>query len=130
MTETARTTIANTPEALWALIGDFGGLDTWMAGVDSCVVNGDVRTVETMGMTIEERLVSRDDSTRAITYSIVGEASPVKAHEATIRVGDVAEDGSTEITWDVTVEPAEAEAMFRDIYQGALDAFKASSENG
>ncbi len=120
MTETARITVAAPPAEVWDLVGQFGGLDTWMAGVDSCTVDGDVRTVDTMGMQITERLVGRDEDARTITYSIVGEGAPVTAHEATISVHDA--DGGSEVVWDVTVEPSEAEAMFRDIYQGALDS--------
>lgn len=122
MSETARITIAKPPSEVWALVGEFSGLDEWMAGVDECTVEGDVRTVHTMGMVITERLVGRDEAARAITYSIVGEGAPVSAHEATISVHDAPE--GSEVTWAVTVEPAEAEGMFRDIYQGALGALK------
>ncbi len=125
-TETARIDIAKPPAEVWALVGEFGGLDTWMAGVDSCVVEGDVRTIETMGMTITEQLRGRDADARTITYSIVGEGAPVASHEATISVLDA--DGSTEVTWDVTVEPPEMGAMFRDIYQGALGQLKTTLE--
>ena len=55
-----------------------------------------------------------------------GEGAPVQSHEATVRVLDA--PGGSEVTWEVTVEPAEAEGMFRDIYQGALDALKAKLE--
>lgn len=126
MTETARITIAKPPAEVWALVGEFGGLDTWMAGVDGCVVDGDIRTVDTMGMTITEQLVGRDTDARTITYSIVGEGAPVAKHEATISVLDA--DGGTEVTWDVAVEPAEATPMFKDIYQGALGALKTHLE--
>jgi carbon monoxide dehydrogenase subunit G len=126
VTETARIDISAPAGDVWALIGQFGGLDDWMAGVDACVVEGDLRTVSTMGMEITERLVGRDEAARTITYSIVGEGAPVQSHEATISV--LESDGGSEVTWAVTVEPAEAEGMFRDIYQGALDGLKATVE--
>lgn len=122
MSETARITIAKPPAEVWALIGEFGGLDTWMDGVDACVVEGDLRTVDTMGMQIQEKLVGRDADARTITYSIVGEGAPVASHEATISVLEA--DGGSEVTWEVTVEPEEATPMFRDIYQGALGGLK------
>ena len=125
-TETARIDIAKPPAEVWALIGEFGGLDTWMAGVDACAVEGDVRTISTMGMTITERLVGRDADARTITYSIFGEGAPVASHEATISVLDAG--GASEVTWDVTVEPPEMGAMFRDIYQGALGQLKTTLE--
>lgn len=126
-TETARIDIAKPPAEVWALIGEFGGLDTWMAGVDSCAVEGDLRTISTMGMTITEQLVGRDEAARSITYSIVGEGAPVAKHEATITVLDGA-DGGSEVTWDVSVEPDEAVALFKDIYQGALGQVKTTLE--
>ena len=126
MTETARIDISAPTSDVWALVGQFGGLDEWMAGVDACVVDGDLRTVSTMGMEITERLVGRDEAARTITYSIEGEGAPVQSHQATISVLEA--DGGSEVTWDVTVEPAEAEGMFRDIYQGALDSLKTAVE--
>jgi len=126
-TETARIDIAKPAAEVWALVGEFGGLDTWMAGIDSCTVEGDVRTIETLGMTLTEQLVGRDAEGRSITYSIVGEGAPVAKHEATITVLD-AGDGASEVTWDVSVEPDEAAAMFKDIYQGALGQVKTTLE--
>jgi carbon monoxide dehydrogenase subunit G len=126
-TETARIDIAKPAAEVWALVGEFGGLDTWMTGVESCTVEGDVRTVETMGMTVTEKLVSRDADTRSITYSIVGEGAPVAAHEATITVHAAGADAS-EVTWAVSVEPDDAAPMFRDIYQGALGGLKDTLE--
>lgn len=121
-TETARTNVAAPPEEVWELVGTFGGLDTWMAGVDSCTVEGDVRTVGTMGMEIVERLVARDADARSITYAIESGA-PVTSHQATITVHDA--DGGSEVTWEVSAEPDEMAAMMRDIYQGALDQVRA-----
>ena len=123
----ARIEIDAPVQEVWDLVGTFGGLDTWMAGVDSCTVDGDIRTVETMGMTIQEKLVSRDEAARIITYSIVGEGSPVESHEATITVMGTP-DGGSAVTWAVGVSPAEATPMFRDIYQGALDHLKTHVE--
>ncbi len=126
-TETARIDIAKPADEVWALVGEFGGLDTWMAGVDSCTVEGDVRTIETMGMTLTEQLVGRDADARSITYSIVGEGAPVAKHEATITVLETGA-GTSEVTWDVSVEPDEAAPMFKDIYQGALGQLKDTVE--
>lgn len=125
-TETATIDIAAPPEEVWALVGDFGGLDRWMAGVDACDLEGDVRTVHTMGMAIEEQLVAHDDGDRSITYAIVAGA-PCEAHSATVHVTD-GPDGGAHVTWEVSVEPDDAAALFRDIYQGSLDHLKATVE--
>src|SRR5699024_1061830 len=122
MTETASTTITRSPKDVWEIVGEFGGLDTWMPGIESCIVEGDIRTITTGDMVITERLVSRDPDARRITYSIIGDGAPVASHEATIAV--MGDDRGSEVTWAVTTEPTAGEAMFRDIYQGALDQLK------
>ncbi len=122
-TETASIDIAKPADEVWHLVGEFGGLDTWMSGIESCRVDGDVRTVSTMGMEIQEQLVSRDADAKAITYSIIGEGAPVEKHQATITVAETGADASR-VTWDVSVEPDAAAGMFKDIYQGALDHLK------
>ncbi len=70
-TGTAEIDIDGSPDAVWAVVGDFGGIAGWMPGMDSCRVEGDNRILDTMGMTITEKLVAKDDAARAITYSIV-----------------------------------------------------------
>ena len=49
--------------------------------MESCRLEGDNRILDTMGMTITEKLVARDDTARAITYGIV-DGVPVESHEA------------------------------------------------
>jgi hypothetical protein len=125
-TETASIDISASPDAVWALVGDFGGLDGWMAGVDACDLDGDVRTVHTMGMAIQELLVAHDDADRSITYSIV-DGAPCEAHSATVHVSP-GSDGGSHVTWEVSVEPDDAAPLFRDIYQGTLDTLKQKLE--
>ncbi|MEI7858734.1 MAG: SRPBCC family protein [Acidimicrobiales bacterium] len=117
--------IAGSPEATWTLAGDFGGVADWMPGMDSCRVEGENRILETMGMTITEKLVSRDDATMAITYSIV-DGVPVESHEATITV-TAAGDGS-HVTWVVNAAPDEMADLMGTIYQQSLEALKAAVE--
>ena len=95
--------IARSADDVWAVAGDFGGLASWMPGIERCTVEGDVRTVDMSGMKIGERLVRRDDATREIVYSIASGPAPVDHHEATITVIP-AGDGS-HVTWAVDVEP-------------------------
>ena len=72
-------------DAVWAVVSDFGGIVSWMPGIDSCRVEGDRRILETMGMTITEALVSSDDDARVLTYSIV-DGAPVERHQAVVTV--------------------------------------------
>ena len=77
--------IKGSADEVWAVVGDFGGIGGWMPGMDSCRVVGEDRILETMGMTITERLVSKDDGGRALTYAIV-DGAPVESHQAVITV--------------------------------------------
>jgi Polyketide cyclase / dehydrase and lipid transport len=124
-TETAEIEIAATPEDVWAVAGDFGGIG-WMPGLDSVTVDGDRRTVKTSGMEIVERLVNRDADARTLTYAIVEGPVPIESHEATIAVVP-AGDGSR-VSYSVTTEPDDAAVFMKDVYAGALKALKAKIE--
>ncbi len=122
---TAEIDVDGTPDAVWALVGDFGGIAGWMPGMESCRVEGEHRILDTMGMTITERLVARDDTARAITYSIV-DGVPVEHHEATVTVTPSG-DGS-HVTWAVDATPDEMCDLMTTIYQQSLEALKARIE--
>ena len=122
---TAAIDIDASPEAVWALAGDFGGIGAWMPGLESCRVEGEDRILDTMGMTITEQLVSRDDATRAITYGIV-DGVPVESHQATITV--TAAGSGSHVTWVVDATPDEMADLMQGVYQGSLEALKAHVE--
>ena len=122
----AEVTIAGSPDDVWKLVGDFGGLAEWMPGMESCEVQGDVRVIKTMGLEIHEKLGSRDDAARTISYSIVQSPMPLEHHEATITV--TPEGDGAHVTWAVEVRPDEMLGAFVPIYQQSLDAAKARIE--
>jgi carbon monoxide dehydrogenase subunit G len=116
-------TVAATPDAVWAKVGDFGGIDTFFPGIESFRVEGDDRVIGMFGMEIRERLLSRDEAARTITYSVV-DGVPIESHTATISVEP---DGDgTKVTWAYEVEPAEMAPIFGDTYKGALAAVEAA----
>jgi carbon monoxide dehydrogenase subunit G len=121
----ASVSIDRTPDEIWPLVADFGGIGEWMPGIDSCRVDGEDRILETMGMTITERLVEKDDTARALTYSII-DGAPVERHEAVITVSPEGE-GSI-VTWDVDALPDEMAGLMTTVYQQSLDALKAHVE--
>ena len=117
--------INGSPDAVWAVAGDFGGIGGWMPGMDSCRVEGENRILETMGMTITEKLVAKDDAARAITYSIV-DVVPIESHEATVTV-TASGDGS-HVTWVVDAAPEEMADLMHAVYQQSLEALKTNVE--
>lgn len=110
---------------VWAVIGDFGGIGDWMPGIDSCRVEGEDRILEMMGMVITERLVSKDDAGRVLTYAIT-DGAPVDTHQGVITVTPT---GSTShVTWDVDATPDEMTDVMATIYQQSLQALKTHVE--
>ena len=108
-------------EKVWAVVGDFGGLQAWMPGLESCRTDGDDRILGLMGMEVTERLERRDDDEHVLVYRIVGGA-PVENHRAVISVAPSA--GGSAVTWDVEATPDEMAGLMQTIYQQALEALK------
>jgi carbon monoxide dehydrogenase subunit G len=115
-------TLDAAPDAVWAKVGDFGGVGDFFPGIESFRLEGDDRIIGMFGMEIRERLVARDDATRTLSYSVVGGA-PLESHIATITVE--AQGHGSKVTWAYDVEPAEMAPIFGDTYKGALAALEA-----
>lgn len=64
-------TIEASPDDVWRVVGDFGGISKWLDGIEASSVDGDTR-VCTMagGGTLEEKILERDDENRRYTYTI------------------------------------------------------------
>jgi mxaD protein len=116
-------TVAAPPDAVWAKVGDFGGVGEFFPGIESFRLEGDDRIIGMFGMEIRERLVSRDDATRTLVYSVV-DGVPIESHRATITVEPEGE--GSKVTWAYDVEPAEMAPIFGDTYKGALAAVEAA----
>jgi carbon monoxide dehydrogenase subunit G len=116
-------TIAASPDDVWKKVGDFGGLQDVLPGIDSFRLEGDDRIIGMFGMEIRERLVARDDATRTLTYSVV-DGVPVDSHEATIHVEP--EGDGAKVTWSYAVSPDEMAPIFGDTYKAGLAAVENS----
>lgn len=123
----AAITIDRSPDEVWALTGNFGGLDEWMPGVDTCRVEGDTRILEVLGMEITERMLRRDDAARLLEYSIVESPLGAESHLGRIEVHE--HDGASRVTWHVEVSPEHLTGLLVGTYQQALDAMKAQLES-
>ena len=115
-------TVGAAPDKVWEKVGDFGGVADFFPGIDSFRLEGDERVIGMFGMEIRERLLARDDTTRSITYSVVG-GVPLDSHQATITVEP--DGGGSKVTWAYAVTPDEMAPIFGDTYKAAL----ASLEN-
>jgi hypothetical protein len=118
--------INRSPDDVWALVADAGGLGEWFPGIESCTLNGDVRSIEMMGMEIDEKIVLSDDALRRLQYSIVAGPMVPEHHLCTM---DVIEDGEGSLlVYSCDVSPDELGEVFDGVYKGATEAIKAELE--
>jgi hypothetical protein len=119
--------IAAAPDAVWALVGDFGGFVTALGG--KVELDGDGigtrRTIKFGSRAVVERLDALDPEARSITYSIL-EAGPlpVRDYQATMKLAPSGE-GATTLTWFSDFEPdgvSEDDAItaVRGVYDGGI----------
>jgi carbon monoxide dehydrogenase subunit G len=123
----AEISITRSPDDVWKLVRDFSGLAGWMPGIEGCTVDGDVRTLDTMGIQIKEQLRSLDDDARRISYSVVD--SPMgnlESHLATISVEP--EGDGAHVVWSVEVVPDELLPLFQGVYESSVVEIKKQLE--
>jgi hypothetical protein len=118
--------IDRSPDEVWAVVADAAGLAAWMPGIDGCTMEGDVRTVATMGIEVQEQILVNDDALRRQQYSIVGGPMLPEHHLATI---DVIPDGDGSLLiYSCDVRPDDLVPIFDGVYGPATQAFKAHLE--
>ncbi len=99
-----------------------------MPGVETCTVEGDVRTIGLMGMQVKEQLRSLDEDARAISYSLI--ESPIGNLESHLVTIAVAPEGTgSHVTWSVEVTPDELLGLFQPMYEGAVLEIKKNVES-
>jgi carbon monoxide dehydrogenase subunit G len=124
----AEVSINRSADDVWKLLREFGGLAEWMPGIESCSLDADVRTLQTMGIEIKEQLRSLDDDTRRISYSVV--ESPMGNLESHLAMISVDPEGSgSHVTWTVEVVPDELLALFLPVYEGSVVELKKQLES-
>jgi carbon monoxide dehydrogenase subunit G len=122
----AEISIGVSPEDVWAVVSDFGGIDKWMPGVESCRLEGEDRVLGMLGMEVVEKLYNSDASKRELVYGIVGGSVPVDSHRATITVARVPETGGggSRVVWEVEVEPEDMVPVMEQVYGQSLEALR------
>lgn len=121
-------------DAVWALVGDFAGIDSWMPGIESCEVSGEgvgsIRKISMPGgVRVEEKLEAHDAKARSLSYSIGDGPLPVQNYLATIRVTEAGSGCS--VDWSAQFELPDGipdEPIIQALegaYGGALAGLKA-----
>ncbi|MEN3792054.1 SRPBCC family protein [Fulvimarina sp. MAC3] len=125
------TEVAAAPQKVWSTIGGFCAIAEWHPAVASCEereVDGAPHRILSLegGGTIEEALVSRDDTGMTYTYRIVESPLPVANYESTIAVSG--EGDTSMLSWEGTFDAAEgasdedAIGAITGIYESGLAA--------
>ena len=140
---TQSVTVKATPGAVWAVIGQFDGIATWLPGAASSPADhgntvGSVRviTLKAPGNpTVTEKLTAYHAASYSYSYAIQAvdpKVLPVTGYTSTISVKKAGE-GST-VTWHGTFKPAggsdkaAAEKAVGGLYQAGLANVKTLSE--
>jgi carbon monoxide dehydrogenase subunit G len=124
----AEVSIDRSPDDVWKLLREFGGIAEWMPGVETCTVEGDVRTLGMMGMQVKEQLRGLDEDAHQISYSLI--ESPIGNLESHLVTIAVAPEGTgSHVTWSVEVTPDELLGLFLPIYEGSVLEIKKKVES-
>ncbi|MEU6014657.1 SRPBCC family protein [Streptomyces sp. NPDC047515] len=106
--------ITATPDEVWRVIGDFGGLADWHPQVPPSTIEDDmsterpgaVRAFAIDGKVLaRERLLALDAGTHSYTYTVIDPVPAVSDYVATLAVHPHA-DGA-EVRWSATYESAD-----------------------
>jgi hypothetical protein len=124
------------PDEVWALVGDFGGLVGWFPAVTKSVVEGSgigALRYLTMpdGNQLTERQEARDDAARYYEYAAIAGALPCIDYRSRIAVSPTG--NGARITWTAQFlplkdAPIDAVAFITSVYQGGLAGAKAVLE--
>ena len=97
------------PAKVWAIVKDFGNMQTWHPGIASTKLeqkkddNGDMATFRTLtlksGGDIVEKLRSADDAAMKMKYEIVSGVAPVADYNAFMTVTAGPGAGESTVTW-------------------------------
>ncbi|MBY6414349.1 SRPBCC family protein [Rhodococcus sp. BP-252] len=126
-TVSVRQEFAQSPSALWAVVGDPAAAASWIPSLGSATMEGDVRHgVFTDGNPVRERIVAHDDENRTYTYEYVDGPLPLAKYVSTIRV-DAAGSGSV-VSWDAefTASGDAPAALEKDLESGIGDIYRAA----
>jgi hypothetical protein len=118
---------------VWQLTGGFQSLPLWLPFIKNSESQdgGRVRHLTTDdGAEISERLQTYDNAARTYSYTIEKGPFAVKDYVARLVVAEDGANGAL-VEWSGSFTPtgmteAEAEALFKGMYEGGLEALKAN----
>jgi carbon monoxide dehydrogenase subunit G len=126
------TRIDASPDDVWAIVSDAGGIADWAPGIEPGTVEWDeataTRTLDMGGLKIVEQVVTSDDELRRLQYKITEAPMPFGFHLATVDVFADGDGDGTFLVYSCEIEPDEGKAMFDPVAAGIVDALKVHAE--
>lgn len=124
--------VAVPAETAWALVGDPCGVPRWYPLYETCVLEGNTRTLSRAdGATLVEELLTRDDAAMTYSYAVTA-GLPLAEHHASFTV--VPTDSGCRVEWrthavheDPSIDMAE---RLVDRQREALEGLRAVLEGG
>jgi carbon monoxide dehydrogenase subunit G len=115
-------------ERAWELVGRPDLLHLWFPGIDSCVVDGDTRTITLgSGVSLPETILTNDPLQRRFQYRIAG--GLFAEHLGTIDVVAL-DDGRCLVIYSSDADPATMAVVLGGATGGALDELARQLEAG
>jgi hypothetical protein len=94
------------PQIIWNIVSDLSRSD-WVPGVESIILEDNVRTFKMKGMgRLVEKIVKCDHDALELEYSAIETLAPINHHLAKIKL--VSNEGeSTDFIWTTEIDPEE-----------------------
>jgi carbon monoxide dehydrogenase subunit G len=119
--------IQRQPDDVWAVVGDYESIPTWLPVITEAKVQGNERVCQ-MGDqgTLREEILSRDDAARRYEYRIHESPLPITSYRASMEVQPDG-DGSRFI-WTIDIEPPEMVEALTPIWDQGVEGLRALLE--
>jgi hypothetical protein len=118
--------IAASPDAVWAVGGDVGGVAAWIPAITEAHLDGDLRHATlTDGGQVVERIVRRDDAARTYEYEFVEGPFPFRHYRSRFSV--TGRDGASTVEWRADLG-ADDPSVERELVAGIGESYRASLE--
>ena len=94
------------PQIIWNIVSDLSRSD-WVPGVESIILEDNVRTFKMKGMgRLVEKIVKCDHDALELEYSAIETLAPINHHLAKIKLVSN-ENESTDFIWTTEIDPEE-----------------------
>ena len=114
------------PEKAWAALRDVGRVNELITFLGEVTVEGDRRTCSLGDLgTLDELIVSVDDETRRLAYTIRESPFGFEHHHASMQITENGGSGAR-FLWTTDVKPDAAAAALSEAIDGAVESLRAT----